>query len=304
MIQGKTKTLEPFEDGLRVTTKNSLTANDAAKQADANVAVFKTSQTCSVFEFLNNHNIPTHFIKRLDDTSFLVKECDMIPIECVSRSRAYGSFLKRYLDLKPGQNLHWNNLEFFHKLAYIKESNELIPEDEAREKYMRQYDPADGEWITEVITDPFILFNWGEWREQKREPTDKKGFRMQFYNPKTPLNIRDYLIIKESDISPKTYDIIVEQMSNIFNLLTRAWMNYDVELIDIKLEFGYLKQSREVVLADVVDNDSWRIWPSGDPTKQLDKQSFRDNEPLSDVEEKYRIVADYTDKFPQLGLEL
>ena len=67
MIQGKTKTLEPFEDGLRVTTKNSLTANDAAKRAEANVAAYKTRQTCSVFEFLNNHNIPTHYIKKLDD---------------------------------------------------------------------------------------------------------------------------------------------------------------------------------------------------------------------------------------------
>ena len=241
MIQGKTKTLEPFEDGLRVTTKDSLTANDAAKRAEANVAAYKTRQTCSVFEFLNNHNIPTHYIKKLDDTSFLVKECDMIPIECVARSIAYGSFLKRHPNAESGKHLPWTNLEFFHKLAYIKESNELIPEDEAREKYMRQYNPADGEWITEVITDPFIMFNWEEWKEHAREETDKKGFKIQFYNPKSPLNIEDPLIVRESDISPKTYDTLVDHMGNIFNLLAQAWRSYGVELVDIKLEFGYLK---------------------------------------------------------------
>jgi len=37
--------------------------------------------------------------------------------------------------------------------------------------------------------------------------------------------------------------------------------------------------------------------PNGDPKKQLDKQSFRDGEKLTDVQRKYAPVTEYTKKF-------
>ena len=64
----------------------------------------------------------------------------------------------------------------------------------------------------------------------------------------------------------------------------------------MKIEVG-INQNKEVVIADVIDNDSWRIWPNGVPRKQLYKQSFRDGEKLTDVQRKYAIVTEYTKKF-------
>jgi phosphoribosylaminoimidazole-succinocarboxamide synthase len=64
----------------------------------------------------------------------------------------------------------------------------------------------------------------------------------------------------------------------------------------MKIEVG-INQNKEIVIADVIDNDSWRIWSNGDPKKQLDKQSFRDGEKLTDVQRKYTIVTEYTKKF-------
>ena len=64
----------------------------------------------------------------------------------------------------------------------------------------------------------------------------------------------------------------------------------------MKIEVG-INQNKEIVIADVIDNDSWRIWPNGEPKKQLDKQSFRDGEKLTDVQRKYSIVTEYTKKF-------
>jgi phosphoribosylaminoimidazole-succinocarboxamide synthase len=59
---------------------------------------------------------------------------------------------------------------------------------------------------------------------------------------------------------------------------------------------GYNKE-KKLVVSDVIDNDSWRIWPNGDPKQQLDKQSFRDGEDLSEVQKKYRIVTEYVEQF-------
>jgi len=64
----------------------------------------------------------------------------------------------------------------------------------------------------------------------------------------------------------------------------------------MKIEVG-INQNKEIVIADVIDNDSWRIWSNGDPKKQLDKQSFRDGEKLTDVQRKYAPVTEYTKKF-------
>ena len=65
-----------------------------------------------------------------------------------------------------------------------------------------------------------------------------------------------------------------------FEILEKAWKKFDVDLIDMKIEVG-INQNKEIVIADVIDNDSWRIWPNGDPKKKLDKQSFRDSEKIN-----------------------
>ena len=48
----------------------------------------------------------------------------------------------------------------------------------------------------------------------------------------------------------------------------------------MKIEVG-INQNKEIVIADVIDNDSWSIWSNGAPKKQLDKQSFRYSEKIN-----------------------
>ena len=85
-----------------------------------------------------------------------------------------------------------------------------------------------------------------------------------------------------------------------FLLLEKAWKKFNVSLIDMKIEVGYTKE-KELVIADVIDNDSWRIWPHGDPKRQLDKQSFRDGEEMTEVQKKYKIVTEYVKEFNEIS---
>jgi phosphoribosylaminoimidazole-succinocarboxamide synthase len=276
-IEGKTKTIEDVADPnlVRIVTKDSLTANDAAIQADLPVAEDKTAQTCSVFHLLKNNNIPVAYITRNSPTSFIAEKCDMIPIECVMRRRAFGSYLKREPSKKSGDIFDPLLTEFFHKNAIV--GNEIISEDKARDLYLR-----NGEWTETVYTDPLI------------EPTTDTWM---LFPPKEPRYDMQPLKYIRPEVDPITLEYIrTSLMVPCFEILEKAWKKFDVNLIDMKIEIG-INQNKEIVIADVIDNDSWRIWPNGDPKQQLDKQSFRDGESLTTVQEKYRIVTEYTKHF-------
>jgi phosphoribosylaminoimidazole carboxylase/phosphoribosylaminoimidazole-succinocarboxamide synthase len=91
----------------------------------------------------------------------------------------------------------------------------------------------------------------------------------------------------------------------VFDILAHAWKQQNVLLVDLKVEFGRAKTAdgaTEILLADVIDNDSWRIWPAGDQTMMLDKQIYRNMaQPsatdLNAVKDKYEEVAERVGRF-------
>lgn len=82
----------------------------------------------------------------------------------------------------------------------------------------------------------------------------------------------------------------------VFGILEKAWGKLGISLVDLKLEFGFDREGR-VMVADVIDNDSWRIWPGGDKSKMLDKQRYREGADLESVKLDYQKVAQLTDRF-------
>lgn len=80
------------------------------------------------------------------------------------------------------------------------------------------------------------------------------------------------------------------------------WARQAVSLVDMKIECGFDSKTGVVTIADVIDNDSWRIWTNGDPSQMKDKQVYRDienptEEDLEAILENYRWVADRTSLF-------
>jgi len=78
-----------------------------------------------------------------------------------------------------------------------------------------------------------------------------------------------------------------------FLVLEKAWQLEGGRLVDLKVEFGFDSKGT-LLLADVIDNDSWRVIEGG---AYIDKQVYRDGGALDDVAAKYRHVAEVTSRF-------
>lgn len=211
---------------------------------------------------LLNKYVLTHFIERDSKTSFWAWELKMIPIEVVARRIATGSYLKRNPHIKEGY--------IFERIIV-----ELFLKDDAR-------------------GDPLIVWQPG-----------KKCFDL--YEAKKLLSKESYIeeLPRDIPLVPATTQKVMDIMDfqeKVFTMLENAWKKQNVTLVDLKCEYGYTENNNKLVLGDVVDNDSWRIWPKGDKKQMKDKEVYRQLSEITPdakdvLKSNYQWVAEATKKF-------
>ena len=122
--------------------------------------------------------------------------------------------------------------------------------------------------------------------------------QVRLLNPAKPLIGQEpFLVLRVGSVEHGRRVEVFPEMRRIarraFLVLEKAWQLEGGTLVDLKVEFGFESKGR-LLLADVIDNDSWRVIENG---SYIDKQVYRDGGALDDVAEKYRRVAEITDRF-------
>ena len=117
MYEGKAKKVFATDDPnlCIVSYKDDATAfNGKKKGTIEGKGVVNNRMSNFMFQLMEKHGIPTHFVKELNDRETLVKKVTIVPLEVIMRNKAAGSMAIR-LGLEEGKELLCPVLEFSYK---------------------------------------------------------------------------------------------------------------------------------------------------------------------------------------------
>jgi phosphoribosylaminoimidazole-succinocarboxamide synthase len=132
LYEGKAKILYETADPelLIQHFKDDATAFNAAKRGTiVQKGILNNQISARVFEYLEGHGIPTHYVRTLSDRDMLVRRLEIVLIEVVVRNTVAGSLAKR-LGLEEGTPLQSPVLEFYYKSDAL--GDPMINEDHIR----------------------------------------------------------------------------------------------------------------------------------------------------------------------------
>lgn len=141
IYEGKAKRLWETGDPqtLRMEFKNDATAFNGEKKASfENKGRLNNEISTLIYEYLGRTGIPTHFVRKIDETNVEVKRVEIVMVEVIVRNVAAGSFCKR-TGMEEGRAFFEPIIEFSYKSDelgdplinddYIREMGLATPED-------------------------------------------------------------------------------------------------------------------------------------------------------------------------------
>ena len=84
----------------------------------------------------------------------------------------------------------------------------------------------------------------------------------RLHDPEQPVAQSTFLEEMETLLSAKEVYSVQQIARHVYTILKEEWGKLGIKLIDLKIEFGRTAD-RRIIVGDVVDNDSWRLWPGG-----------------------------------------
>ncbi len=286
IIEGKTKQVFQINNhpGLNnphlveVVSKDDITAQDGKKRdIILNKGNLSNATTCNTFQLLNECGVPLAFVEQKSSNSFIAVNCNMIPVEMVARREAKGSYLHRNPHIHDGHLFSKLKLEYFLKTTGGVWKGYQLPCD----------DPLMIRNANGTIDLYIPHFN-----EEQKAIYDETGQNNFLVGQKPFLTLPESEVFSGDEL--KLFPEMEKITAQTFRILEKAWQLEGRTLLDFKLEFG-IAPNGDLLLADVIDPDSWRLRGKGG--ERLDKDGYRGGEALNEVSKKYRLAAELTNRF-------
>lgn len=157
------------------------------------------------------------------------------------------------------------------------------------------------------------ILKWGNDEEGKRYDPPITQFHYKddpLHDPMLDKVYVDYIIKAKSG---SEYAKMYQLNEEVFIELEKAFARFDIQLVDMKLEYGII--DHDVYVIDEITGGSFRLWPYAhenpnlnqpniiselNPEGRLDKDTYRMGGDLSMVQSKFSEIAEITAQFKDL----